>query len=332
MVGTSKHSPLAATTTLVEQARSKWWLTSLIVFVIAYGVVNLLYSFSTQKPMMPVILDQSDRAVVSIQPYGVVPAEDLLKIKVTLQVPPQYLDDITLTRDIDVVLLTEDRTLTFKKGARSLTQETTLLSTNGSYESYPFDRYTEFLAVTVLVTDDVGKPQALPTDAVVWGKFPGWRVMPSASAATDTDLTPVAQPWNEEDVALVNLDLARNGSTMSYVVLLLVAMIFMAVLALTVSHAVATRRRKIEATMASWFAALLFAMVPLRTNMPGAPPIGVWMDFLVFLWVLLALMIALAIFISSWLRYSPRLQDAASSLAPGLGVEVPKSDRSDANS
>ena len=57
--------------------------------------------------------------------------------------------------------------------------------------------------------------------------------------------------------------------------------------------------------MASWFAALLFARVPLRTNMPGAPPIGVWIDFLVFLWVLIMLMISLAVFVGSWLVFTP---------------------------
>ena len=33
-------------------------------------------------------------------------------------------------------------------------------------------------------------------------------------------------------------------------------------------------------------------MVPLRINLPGAPPIGVWMDVLVFYWVVMALMVA----------------------------------------
>jgi hypothetical protein len=55
--------------------------------------------------------------------------------------------------------------------------------------------------------------------------------------------------------------------------------------------------------MAGWFAALLFALVPLRTNMPGAPPIGAWLDVAIFYWVELALLIAMAVFIGSWLRY-----------------------------
>ncbi|MDQ1250918.1 MAG: hypothetical protein QG597_5298 [Actinomycetota bacterium] len=106
------------------------------------------------------------------------------------------------------------------------------------------------------------------------------------------------------DYSIAVVKLARNGSTMTIVVLWLTAMVVLTGLALVVARAVATRRRRIEATMASWFAALLFAMVPLRTNLPGAPPIGVWIDFLVFLWVILGLMVALAVFIGSWLRYS----------------------------
>lgn len=40
--------------------------------------------------------------------------------------------------------------------------------------------------------------------------------------------------------------------------------------------------------------------------MPDAPPIGVWLDFLVFLWVLLLLVVALAGIISGWLRHGAR--------------------------
>ena len=70
-----------------------------------------------------------------------------------------------------------------------------------------------------------------------------------------------------------------------------------------VAWSVATRRRPIEATMASWFGAMLFALIPLQGFMPGAPPVGAWIDVFVFLWVEITLLTSMGVFIISWLRY-----------------------------
>lgn len=40
--------------------------------------------------------------------------------------------------------------------------------------------------------------------------------------------------------------------------------------------------------------ALLFALIPLRGFLPGDPPLGSWIDVLVFFWVELILMLSVA--------------------------------------
>ena len=87
----------------------------------------------------------------------------------------------------------------------------------------------------------------------------------------------------------------RAGSTVAIAVLLLAMMVVLAIIVVVVVRAVA--RRQLDATfaVASWMAALLFALIPLRGFFPGAPPLGSWMDVLVFFWVLLTLMSALAL-------------------------------------
>ena len=153
-----------------------------------------------------------------------------------------------------------------------------------------------------------GQEVTIPSEIVVWGKFPGWRVfattsqqaLPANVLADDPELTGIPDDMSRRRCRW------RSGSTMSIVVIVIASMAMLTMLALVVARSVAIRKRRIEATMASWFAALLFAMVPLRTNLPGAPPIGVYLDFLVFLWILIGLMIALGIFITSWLRFTPR--------------------------
>ena len=69
--------------------------------------------------------------------------------------------------------------------------------------------------------------------------------------------------------------------------------------------------RKVEATLMSWMAAMLFATIPLRTFLPGSPPIGSWVDYLVVLWVVAGLVLGLVIYVLAWLRWGTRGERAA---------------------
>lgn len=282
------------------------WLGALFAFLLVYLGVNLLYGLSTAKPDLPVI-DAPDRVVVYLSPIGLTPAEDRIKVNVLVDPPEQLLRDGALTEDLTVHLVTVPKTLSFEAGSRTWGAEIEVIATEGSYERYPLDRYEQVIVLYAATAAPDGSEQVVASDVVIWGKFPGWRVLPTSSRAPLPDgwVLDDATRASLTDMSLAVVTVARSGSTMTIVVLWLTAMVVLTALALVVARAVASRRRRIEATMASWFAALLFAMVPLRTNLPGAPPIGVWIDFLVFLWVILGLMVALAVFIGSWLRFSP---------------------------
>ena len=60
-------------------------------------------------------------------------------------------------------------------------------------------------------------------------------------------------------------------------------------------------RRKFVPPFATWYAANLFAIVPLRNILPGAPPPGSLIDQALVQWVLLALA-AMALYIFAWVR------------------------------
>ena len=47
-------------------------------------------------------------------------------------------------------------------------------------------------------------------------------------------------------------------------------------------------KRRFQPPMTTWYAAMLFAIVPLRNALPDAPPIGSWIDVTVTLWVVAA--------------------------------------------
>ena len=292
---------------------TRGWKVGTTLFVLAFLAVNVLYGISTVRPPDP-YLRTTNKVSVFVSPYAVNPAEDTIKAKVTVAPPEDLYTETGLTRQIDVHFVTEEKTVSFPVGTKTLSADLLIIANFGNYEWYPLDRYSEPMLIYSTTPLPGGGEQTLNTEASVWGKFPGWRVI-----GTNSELPAPTGWWDNvlgdvdavyEDVgpesATVKVLLARNGSTMSFVAMILVAMVILTALAMVVARAVADQRRRIEATMASWLAAMLFAMVPLRTNMPGAPPIGVWIDFLVFLWVLLGLMLALAIFVTSWLRFTPR--------------------------
>jgi hypothetical protein len=49
---------------------------------------------------------------------------------------------------------------------------------------------------------------------------------------------------------------------------------------------------------------MLFAVVPIRNILPGSPPFGAWVDQALVLWVLVALVVAMTLFVITWYRQS----------------------------
>lgn len=316
-----------------------WSGTGLVVFVILYGLVAFFYSHSTRLDINEAgygVSDDPDAIQVVFEVDKVDATSSL--VGGTLQVyADAYSDDNdTLTTDITVDLVNANVTkgdwsatripvrrfsATFERGRSAFGLSVPVeIRPDGNYQTYPFDTMMSQLLTFVTVGKGDSADSSGPVNLLIVGDAPGWLIRDQAlldASGQDllTDLN--ADGLAPEGRWAAQLYLQRAGSTKTFVLLLLAAMIVLGVLALLVARAVRTRRRRIEATMASWFAAMLFAVIPLRLNMPGSPPIGVWIDFLVLLWVELALMIGLAVFIGSWLRYShPPEQPSSESPSP----------------
>lgn len=283
------------------------WIAMGVVAACVYALVLVAYRDSTMGAAPPDLTDY-DAIEVYLRPNKLTPADSTVVADVTVDVPRALIgDDTLLNEKIDLLLFngSGSKVVSFAKGTPSLAlaTETTVRFKGGAYANYPLDRY----ATDVGLLAQVQTPAGLvwyPVELGVWGDIAGWQVgSDGGSAAIDAPVPATDDPTSA--VAFASMNLRRAGSTLSIVALLLVALIAVAVLALVIAVAVSRRVRRTEATMAGWFAALLFAVVPLRLNMPGAPAIGAWIDFLVFMWVVLALMFALVVFVWSWMRFSP---------------------------
>ena len=117
--------------------------------------------------------------------------------------------------------------------------------------------------------------------ASVYLKVPGWDFVDESAGSVITGTV------------------ARSGSTISIAILLLVLMVVLASIAVLVVRSATRGRMKLELGVASWMTALLFALIPIRGFFPGSPPLGSWMDVLVFFWVEIVLMVSVGLIVAS---------------------------------
>ena len=100
----------------------------------------------------------------------------------------------------------------------------------------------------------------------------------------------------------VVLTLHRSKGPLLFDLGICLVLISLPTLALLVAIPMALGRRKFLPPFATWYAANLFAIVPLRNILPGAPPPGAWIDQAIVQWVLIALATAMSLYIFAWVR------------------------------
>ena len=83
-------------------------------------------------------------------------------------------------------------------------------------------------------------------------------------------------------------------------------MIVMMLCALIIGTLVFVGVRRIEVTLVGALGAMIFALPAVRNALPGAPPLGVRADILIFFWAELGTIIALCLFITAWTRRGAR--------------------------
>lgn len=131
---------------------------------------------------------------------------------------------------------------------------------------YPFDSYSGLMGVNV-VTDD---GDVLPTTLTVFNTDPFFR----ADVAKNSDY--------DVDGLDVDLLLKRSTPTVVFAVFVMVLMLGLAAAAVTAAFYALRWRRGLVLPACSMMAAILFALIPLRNAVPGAPPIGSLIDFASF--------------------------------------------------
>ncbi|MBC5802097.1 MAG: DUF4436 family protein [Candidatus Eremiobacteraeota bacterium] len=164
---------------------------------------------------------------------------------------------------------------------------------DGAVSHYPFDRYAARSIIRAYDVPPTGRG-AVPVRLTVWDGVSGWVV----------SATSVRRSSGDGGIEL-RFDIHRPGPLVFFACALYVVMIVIAVSALTIATLIFVGLREGEAMWMGAFTAMVFALPALRTVLPGAPPVGVFADILVFLWAELAVAIALVISVVVWARRGP---------------------------
>jgi hypothetical protein len=153
-------------------------------------------------------------------------------------------------------------------------------------ERWPFDSYYTG-PITVSLFNASGQ---LPERANITfvDRLTGWKV----------DVRRV----NASALAPYEVDLQRSASTMVFAIVILCIFVAIAAVGLFVAIKTARDPRRFQSPMTTWYAAMLFAVLPLRNALPGSPSFGSWIDLTIVMWVLVALVVSMLLYIGAWWR------------------------------
>ncbi|SMH42758.1 protein of unknown function [Rathayibacter oskolensis] len=282
-------------------------LIAVLAAVLLYATVVLMYAGGIRESSegCETVIAGEDPVTVNLQPAEVNAARQRLEFQMTLQPSESLMSSDGFTSDETISLVTFPvdgaSVLTFPAG-EVLDSSVQSDYAEGIVEEWPFDSYRADLTTFAFTGEDQDDHEhtALPTRVCLDDSVPGWQLH------TVTENHPgntVTTARGDEPLPSVVITATRSASTVAFGIVLLGLMAVTPMLVLFVAISAYTGRRKVEATLTSWIGAMLFAVIPLRNFLPGAPPVGSWIDYLVVLWVIAGLVTGLAIYILAWNRW-----------------------------
>lgn len=272
----------------------------LVAFIAVYALS--LFGFHllarSAAPIKPPDLNATDDTVVLIRLEELKTVANRLTVKV-LVIPQDKMFDKrvdVLTTDTAVRMDPPNDLgdLVYPAG-KSPAQVATTIEAHGNPNNWPFDSYTtDTLSAEVLVGTGDAR-QYIPARVEVTGALDGWDV-------SVQHVGEASQESERPDNVIITLHRAKGPLIFDLGICLV--LFALPTLAFAVAIQIALGRRKFVPPFVTWFAAMLFAVIPIRNFLPGAPPPGAWIDQALVIWVLIALVGAMVLYMVTWYRQS----------------------------
>lgn len=203
----------------------------------------------------------------------------------------------------------------YQKGDLTAVSEVTIGMTDGEAGDYPFDTHRGTIFVVAGTPDKDRAVNGLPMAVHVDSQIPGFAI----------DVQQVQTSQKRDGRTFVQVTITRSLSVRLFAIFLMGLMLLLAFTAARVVLAYHIDGRLPEVNLFGWLASMLFALVPLRNAMPGAPPVGARCDYQSFFWAEVAIALALLFLVRIFLQRRPRtsLPTAPTPTAPPPAAAPP---------
>lgn len=183
----------------------------------------------------------------------------------------------------------------FPAGAAAKAMDATV-AIDGEFAQYPFDEHSGGFFVSVDTYENQSGAIVSTGDVPV-----GMQATSAGVNGWDTTLAmPTGFSTGGDSGVMVTFQRAFSTQVFAFVLIALAAIL--GVLTLSVALLVFTSRRRVEVTFLPWTAGVLFALPLLRNYLPNSPPIGAAIDIYIYLWTIVASVIALVLVVIAWAR------------------------------
>lgn len=225
-------------------------------------------------------------------------------------------EDGTLKRDLKLFVNSANgkQETDYPKGKRMTPVEAVFNMYDGSASQYPFDKYSTEIDLWITKGKPAKKPETKPAPAAEPKDENGDHAEKPDEAESDEfpisvdflgsisgyDITATKAKYSDESYVGIDTKIDRSSTVVffSMFVGILMWLLTIGVMFLVISLLV--RGRKIEIAMFSFTAALLFGFYAIRNSQPNIPTVGVYSDFLAYIWCELIIGICLAICVIGW--------------------------------
>jgi len=271
-----------------------------VVYTLTLFLVHYLGKSGPRLPPLDLSQYHVDDTVVQVHIDDLKTVANRLSVNVQVWPKDSLIDKQygVLTTDTAVRLYPNNDLgdLQYAKG-KALAQVATTIEAHGDPNNWPFDTYT---------TDEIsgsvftgGYHDMVSAHMEVTGSLDGW----DASVTRVHDAADTENPNSLDNVIII---LHRSKAPLIFDLGLCLVLVSLPALALIVAIPMALNRTSFLPPFSTWYAAMLFAIVPLRNFFAGSPPPGSWVDQAVVLWVLIALVVAMSLFVVAWVRQRDR--------------------------
>ncbi|OBA61781.1 DUF4436 domain-containing protein [Mycobacterium sp. 1100029.7] len=270
----------------------KFSVVGLVALVVAVYITTIaLYAKSGCG--CPVQLTEgapaADGTTVTIDFLELQSMKGALHANVTIAPGPGLLDPVTRGLNTDLAVVVHSAVTPSK---RSWTKGMlpgdypVPLTIGGDPSEWPFDTYRSGPVTVDLIYGSTPTPEQVPVKFV--DRVSGWKLAVVGAGHPNS-------PYR--------VSMTRSPSIAAFAGVIILVMLALAGVGAFVAIQTARDRRKFQPPMTTWYAAMLFAVIPLRNALPDAPPIGSWVDVTVTLWVIVTLVTSMLLYVFCWWRH-----------------------------